>query len=290
MTEDIKNLQIVVAGGDQREVELYRIWRQEGLAVKLAGFENCPRVARADRARAAEMREAAVLIAPLTGIKSDATVYAAFAEEPLSLLQITGPGSPGLLLLAGSVAENLQPQISRQAKLVLTAGDPELALLNAVPTAEGAVQKAMELSPVTLHGSRALVVGLGRCGGVLARTLQGLGARVTVAVRRRESAAQASTMGWEAVFEESLPEAAGEADFIFNTAPAPVLGAGVLIRVKPETVILDLAAAPGGTDFMAAKDLGLNALLLPGLPGKAAPRTAGRILAMVYRRIILEHF
>ena len=70
-----------------------------------------------------------------------------------------------MILLAGSVAAPLKEELVQKTRLVITGDDEELALLNAIPTAEGAIQKAMELSMVTLHGSNALIFGLGRCGG-----------------------------------------------------------------------------------------------------------------------------
>ena len=50
-----------------------------------------------------------------------------------------------------------------------------------MPTAEGAIQLAMEELPITLHGARVLVIGYGRLGRVLADRLAGLKARVSVA-------------------------------------------------------------------------------------------------------------
>ena len=60
---------------------------------------------------------------------------------------------------------------------------PEIAILNSVPTAEGAIQVAMENTEITIHNSRCLVMGFGRCGTTLARSLLALGARVTVCSR-----------------------------------------------------------------------------------------------------------
>ena len=51
----------------------------------------------------------------------------------------------------------------------------ELAVANAVPTAEGAIQIAMEQLPITIHGARVLVVGFGRVGRALAQRLAALG-------------------------------------------------------------------------------------------------------------------
>ena len=44
----------------------------------------------------------------------------------------------------------------------------ELTILNAIPTAEGAIQIAMEKSLKTVHGSKCLVLGFGRIGKILA--------------------------------------------------------------------------------------------------------------------------
>lgn len=44
----------------------------------------------------------------------------------------------------------------------------ELAIANSVPTAEGAIQLAMEELPITISGARCLITGYGRVGQALA--------------------------------------------------------------------------------------------------------------------------
>lgn len=276
---------IILCGGDRREVELYRCWKKKGAAVKAAGFEQIPEM---EKAGESDFREAAVLIVPPSGIQEGGAIRALYAGEQLTIDGCLKETRSGVILLAGAVAAPLRERLSRRTKLFISGADEELALLNAIPTAEGAVQKAMELSPVTVHGSSSLIFGLGRCGRALARALQGLGSRVTAVVRRRESAAEACSMGLASVEAAAAGEAAARFDFIFNTVPAPLLTADFLKQVNREAVILDLASAPGGTNFSAAAALGLKAVLLPGLPGLAAPRTSGLILERVYRRLLEE--
>lgn len=283
-----QDLNIILCGGDRREIELYRCWKEAGIEVKIAGFERASGLESSSIPREEDFAGAGALIAPLSGIRADGSVNALFAAERFSLTSCLAKTGPGVILLAGAVAVPLKERLAEKCYLVITGEDEELALLNAIPTAEGAIQKAMEFSPVTLHGSIALVIGLGRCGTALTRALQGLGARVRVLVRRQESAALAFSAGFAPYDITSAAEALAGADFIFNTAPAPLLTAALLKQVKKEALILDLASAPGGTDFDAAAAFGLTALLLPGLPGQTAPRTAGRILARVYRRLIAE--
>ena len=60
----------------------------------------------------------------------------------------------------------------------------ELNVLNAVPTAEGAVQIAMEELATTIFGQKILITGFGRITKVLVKILIGLGADVTIAARK----------------------------------------------------------------------------------------------------------
>ena len=136
----------------------------------------------------------------------------------------------------------------------------------AVPSAEGAIQIAMEETARTLHGTAALVIGYGRIGMALAPRLRGLGMDVTVCARRCETRALAEMQGFAAVPMEQLPAAAKAAPVIFNTVPALVLDETVLKGLPQETLVIDLASRPGGTDFEAAKRLRTRVVWALSLP------------------------
>lgn len=57
----------------------------------------------------------------------------------------------------------------------------------------------------------------------------------------------------------------------------------LLRRLPPEALVVELASAPGGCDAAVAEAMGLRYRNAPGLPGKAAPRTAGEYLGQVIR-------
>ena len=151
----------------------------------------------------------------------------------------------------------------------------ELAVANAVPTAEGAIQIAMEQLPITIHGARVLVVGFGRVSRALTQRLAALGAKVTVAARRYESLAWAQASGYGTEQTGQLAGWLCGYDLVVNTVPALVLGEAELADLKPDCLVLDLASKPGGVDLEAARRLGRTVIWALSLPGKVAPVTAG---------------
>ena len=71
----------------------------------------------------------------------------------------------------------------------------DLSVLNAVPSAEGAIQTAMEKMSITIHGCKALIIGYGRIGKILAKLLIGMGADVSVTARKNSDIAWIKVMG-----------------------------------------------------------------------------------------------
>jgi len=194
----------------------------------------------------------------------------------------------GQTLIAGGIPQALK---ERCAECCVPAHDllerEDYSVLGAIATAEGTIAEAVLRSGGTIHLSDCLILGYGRCAKPLARKLMGFGARVVVAVRRWEAACAAIADGCEVLDFTMLPRHMFRFSYIFNTIPAMILGEELLGGVAPEATIIDIAAAPGGVDFALAEELGLNAALCPGLPGKYSPRAAGESVAQT-ARIILE--
>ena len=77
-------------------------------------------------------------------------------------------------------------------------------------------------------------------------------------------------------------------DTVVNTIPAPVLGDGVLARLRSGSLIVDLASKPGGTDFAAAVRRGHRAIHALSLPAACAPETAGEAVARTVQTMLQE--
>ena len=85
-----------------------------------------------------------------------------------------------------------------------------------------------------------------------------------------------------------LEKAAAQADCVVNTAPALVVTRGVLEALQPGTLVVDLASEPGGTDFAAARALGVRAMHALSLPARFAPETAGELVGRTVLQMIRE--
>ena len=66
--------------------------------------------------------------------------------------------------------------------------------------------------------------------------------------------------------------------FSFLTVPAPVVTRVIIKELPRDAYILDIASKPGGTDFACAKEFGIRADLVLGIPGKYAPKESAYIL------------
>ena len=73
--------------------------------------------------------------------------------------------------------------------------DDELAILHAVPTAEGAIRTAIENTEDTLLGMHVLCFGLGRVGLSVADAFRSMKSKVSLAARNPAQLARAWTLG-----------------------------------------------------------------------------------------------
>lgn len=164
----------------------------------------------------------------------------------------------------------------------------EFSVKNAVPTAEGAIEIALREMPVTLNGSNCLVTGFGRISKLLSSLIKSFGAHITVSARRHSDIAWITAKGYDAIYINELSDNIHKYNVIFNTVPHKILDKELLKKVNKSCLIIDLASKPGGVDFEAAQDFGLNIIWALSLPGKVAPLTAGEIICETVLNIIKE--
>ena len=75
---------------------------------------------------------------------------------------------------------------------------------------------------------------------------------------------------------------------IINTVPAMILDEKLLGVMDKNSLVIDLASRPGGVDHETAAKLNRRVVWALGLPAKAAPMTAGEIIARTVTDILNE--
>ena len=286
----IREWNIWVVGGDQRQVCLAGLLAADGHAVHTFALERAGEIPETEEEEdLAGLDLADCVVLPLPALGEDGTVNTPLSRKTLSLEAVLDRLRPGQVVCAGRVETAAREAALRRGLAIHDYfAREELAVANAVPTAEGAIQIALEELPITLHGARALVVGYGRLGRALAPRLSALGARVSVAARKWEDLAWIEAAGYTAEHTGELEGWLCGCDLIVNTVPARVLDEGALRDLKPGCLIIDLASKPGGVDFEAARTLGVRAIWALSLPGKTAPVTAGQAVKSSIYHILNE--
>lgn len=282
-------LNVWVIGGDLRQAKLAELLQNDGHTVHTYALERAPEAAWEGEPGLAgvELADCVVLPLPVTGDGVMLNAPLSGADHPLA--GILDALRPSQIVCAGRVEARIQA-MAQERGLVLVDyfAREELAVANAVPTVEGAIQIALEELPITVHSARALVIGYGRLGKLLAHRLSALGAKVSVAARKWEDLAWAEAYGYGVEQTDRLEGWLCPYDLIVNTVPHQVLGEERLGELKQGCLVIDLASKPGGVDLQAARQLGVKVIWALSLPGKVAPVTAGKAILNTIYNILRE--
>ena len=276
-----------VIGGDERMKYLAQSIAADGYPVCVCGLEKlgtCRGAAECDLPQLAA--KSSVILLPLPATKDGLFLNAPYAENEIRLdddfarffmhKTVCG-GMLQRLTASSSLWREIEPEDYYRRE--------ELAVGNAIPTAEGAVGIAIREYPGTINGAKCLITGFGRIGKNLAIILRGMGAEVFCAARKKADLMQMRAFGVQPL---TYREIGKRFDLIFNTVPARVLTSPVLMQQTRDTLIIELASAPGGTDLKRAEELHLHVIDAPSLPGRVAPKTAAEYIKEAVYNILEE--
>ena len=259
---------ITIIGGDNRLKILKEHLESQGYQVDSLGlYEN-------DNG---DIHTSQVLVLPVPTTKDREFVFTPLTNKkiPLSFVSENATNEQ-LILSCNYLFENKQ--------CIDYGSLDSYALLNAVPTAEGAIKIAIENTDYTLWKSNVLVIGYGRVGKILADRLKAMGCRTTVSARKPADFAMLDALGFKYINTEQLNQKQLNYNIIFNTVDVKVLNDNTLQKCKCDLMI-DLSSK-GGFSIPFAESCGIKALKAPGLPGIIAPRTAAEILSNTLTHII----
>jgi dipicolinate synthase subunit A len=279
-------MNISIIGGDSRIAYLCRMLKKDGNFLCLYGLEKCELLKDYNHVenvyQALESCDVVITSIPLS--KDGKKVNAVYSDKCIDVENLF-KNIKNKTIITGNIAEEIKQYIAEEnnIKLIDVMKLEELTVLNAIPTAEGAIQLAMQNSLVTLHDSNCLVLGFGRIGKILSKMLNGIGAKVYCEARKDQDIAWIKSYGYNAIKLDELDGSLNKFDFIFNTIPYLILDKKKLSVVKKDCLLIDLASKPGGIDFKEAENLGIQCLWALALPGKVAPKTAAKYIYDVIR-------
>ena len=284
---------ISIVGGDLRIVRLIEMLIADGYKVYTYGLEMSEELLQMEEVEMCSTIEetvsySKVVIGPIPLSSDRKNVSTPFSKVKLSLEELLKV-LKDKKLIAGSILDFFREQLEKEEiSYIDLIKREEFAVLNAIATAEGTLQIAMEETQKTVHGSKVLVMGFGRIGKILAKMLDGIGAKVSCEARRDDDLAWAKAYGFEPIHLNELNENLSKFDIIINTIPFQILNEERLNLVKKDVVLIDLASNPGGVDRKVAKEKELKLIWALSLPGKVAPITSAEFIKEVLYHVLEE--
>ena len=282
---------ITVIGGDLRIVKLIEMLDKDGYKVYTYALENseellgmesvemCPTLQEA-------VNNSKVIIGPVPLSSDRKRLSTPFGRNSVELEEFVD-ALKDKYLIAGNIGikEQLENNGIQYTDLLKR---EEFSVLNTIATAEGTIQIAMEETQRTIHGSNVLVMGFGRIGKVLAKMLNGIGAKVYCEARKNEDISWIKAYGYNPIHLNDLDQNLEKFDVIINTIPFQLLEGERLDLIKKEAVIIDLASNPGGVDRKAAREKGLKVIWALSLPAKVAPLTSAEFIKETLYHVLKE--
>ena len=284
---------IAVVGGDLRIVKLIEMLVKDVYTVytyglemsedlqKIEKIEMCPTVTET-------VKNSKVVVGPIPLSSDRKNLSMPFSNIKLNVDEFISC-IEGKTLIAGNIVEETKRKLEQSnIQYIDLLKREEFTVLNTIATAEGTIQIAMEETQKTLHGSKVLIMGFGRIGKVLAKMLDGIGAKVYCEARKNEDIAWIKAYGYEPIHLNNLNEHLGEFEIIISTIPFQILDKDRLELVNKDAVIIDLASNPGGVDRKAAKEKDLKLIWALSLPGKVAPLTSAIYIKETLYHVLKE--
>lgn len=284
---------VAIIGGDARQLEVIRKLIELDAKISLIGFDQLDEgFVGATKVQLDEVDFGTVeaVMLPVSGTSLDGEIETIFSNEKIILKEGHLKATPKHCTVFSGISNSYLKNIVQAAnrKLVELFERNDVAIYNSIPTVEGTLMMVIQNTDITIHRSNVVVLGFGRVGMSVARAFHALGANVKVAALESDLLARVYEMGFEPVELHQLANEVQNTDVCINTIPARVLTANILSKLPTRSLIIDLASKPGGTDFRYAEKRGIKAMLAPGLPGIVAPKTAGKIIANVLSKLLLE--
>lgn len=254
-------MNILFLGGDRRMTVAYEILKEKYGVSSLGLFED----------DTGDVGLADVIILPVPATRDNVNVNAPLTGRviPLDILKSVKRGT---VILTYGLDVGRYPQID-YSKI------DSFCIKNAISTAEGAIAFAVNNTDFTLFGSKILITGFGRVGKVLLSRLKPFSGDITVSARKDADFALLEATNIKSIKTADAYKVCSDFDIIFNTLDLELFDSKAL----KSTYLFDLSTKGCVKDVKQSTG---HIYKLPGIPGKTAPLSAGRIIADTVNEII----
>ena len=279
------NNKISIIGGDLRMANLAKLYLEDEVEIATFAIEKAEETKGCIRCNSLKeaIEHSTIIISSIPLSKDGKYINTPFSDEKIELQEFY-EGLSGKILISGNLEERFVNSLDIKTFDLLQM--EEYAILNAIPTAEGAIQIAMEEYPKTIFDSNILIMGFGRIGKILAKMLQGIGANVFCEARKKSDLAYIEAYGYQPIDLQELDENLNKFDIIINNIPTMILTTSRLDLLKNDVLIIDLASHPGGVDFEYAKKKNIKTIWALALPGKVAPVSSAEYIKEMIKNIL----
>lgn len=183
------------------------------------------------------------------------------------------------IIFCGNIMDKYKEKLEKNENTIIDLMKiNDLALKNAIPTAEGIINLIINNTDSTIDASNILIIGFGRVGERTALVLKNLGANIFCMDNDKDKLANIASSSYNVIEKISLEQSY---DVIVNTVPSLVLGEKELKCIDKNNLIIDVASNPGGVDYEYAKKNGYKVIHELGIPGKVAPETAAKYIKQI---------
>ncbi len=274
-------MKLLIVGGDTRMHTAGYLLKKEGYDVEHLAQENADcwqeKVSRAE-----------VIILPYPYSQKEERIpgYEHGGVDADNLLRVAKPEA--FLFFGRGIENSSAVRFRPQQRCKNYEEDPLFVQRNTELSAEAAVSELMQRSTLALDEQNILVLGYGLFAKAIVRKLKALGARVWVAARKEKARLAAAYDGALSIDFDQLHTLLPQMHAVMNTVPSIVMGREALMHCSETLLLMELASPPYGIDLSAAVEMERNVVVLPGLPARYAPLSAGAAVAASIIRQLAE--
>lgn len=195
-------MNIAIIGGDSRIVELSSILLKKKITankdfnISYYGMENCKTIIDSKDSESLEtlLENSNVVITSIPLTKDGVLINAPYSKNEIYVKDVLKE-LKNKKVFTGNVTKEISDYLKEKngCEVIDILKNEELAILNSIPTAEGAIKIAIEKSNITINGSKCLIMGYGRIGKILANMLSGFGADIYCEARKEQDLAMIKT-------------------------------------------------------------------------------------------------